>query len=207
MTKTKIKNVIFDLGNVLIRWDRRRLYSKLFGENEAEMDWFLTEVCSMDWNNLHDAGRPFAEGIAEAAAKHPKYKTHIEAYFGRWPEMLGGTIDDNVRVLKDLAAAKVPLYALSNWSVETFSLVEREYDFWPHFQGIVLSGETKCVKPDPEIYRILLERYALKPQESVFIDDSLANIQTAEALGFKGIHYSEFIQLREKLTNLGISWG
>lgn len=198
------KVVIFDLGNVLIRWDPRNLYRSYFGTNPTEMEWFLTHVCNASWNEMHDAGRPFSEGIRELSQTFPHYSTHIEAYFARWPEMLGGPIENNVRILRTLKSQGRPVYALTNWSHETFPFARERYDFLSLFDGIVMSGEERLIKPDPRLYQLLLSRYHLDAAECVFIDDSLANIETAKRLGIEAIHYHTTCDVQAALESLGI---
>lgn len=202
MTNKKV--VIFDLGNVLIRWDPRNLYRSYFGTNQSEMEWFLTHVCNASWNEMHDAGRLFADGIRELSQTFPHYSAHIEAYFARWPEMLGGPIEANVRILRTLKSQGLPVYALTNWSHETFPFARERYDFLSLFDGIVMSGEERLIKPDPRFYQLLLGRYQLNAGECVFIDDSLANIQAAKSLGIATIHYHAACDVQAALESLGI---
>ena len=202
MTAKKV--VIFDLGNVLIRWDPRHLYRTIFGENRDEMEWFLTHVCNSSWNEMHDAGRPFADGIRELKTSFPQYGFHIEAYFARWPEMLGGAIDANVQVLKTLKSNRVPVYALTNWSHETFPFARERFDFLSLFDGIVMSGEERLVKPDPRFYQRLLQRYRLNPEDCVFIDDSLPNIKAASDLGIVSVHYHATCDVHTELKAMGL---
>ena len=150
-----MKDIIFDLGGVLIDWNPRYLYKKIFASAE-EMEWFLTSVCSPVWNAKQDAGRPFAEGIAQAKAQYPKYAPQIDDYFLRWEEMLGGPIKGTVQLLRELKYKNYRIFALSNWSAETFPIAQKKFDFLGLFDGIVLSGEEKMNKPEPEIYKRLL---------------------------------------------------
>jgi 2-haloacid dehalogenase len=203
MSMTNKKVVIFDLGNVLIRWDPRNLYRSFFGTNQSEMEWFLTHVCNASWNEMHDAGRLFADGIRELSQTFPDYSAHIEAYFSRWPEMLGGPIEDNVRVLRTLKSQGRPVYALTNWSHETFPFALERYDFLSLFDGIVMSGEERLIKPDPKFYQLLLGRYHLNAGECIFIDDSLANIRTAQSLGIAAIHYHGTCDVQAALESFG----
>lgn len=199
-----IRAVVFDLGGVLIDWDRRYLYRRLFGGDEAAMERFLADVCTMEWNALIDAGRPFAVGVEELAREHPEARELILAYHERWPEMLGGQIESTVAVLDELRRAGVPLYALSNWSAETFPVARARFDFLGWFDGIVLSGDVGICKPDPRIYRAFLERYPLDPATTLYVDDHEPNVAAAVALGFDGRRFHEAVGLREELVAIGL---
>lgn len=200
---TNKKTIIFDLGGVLIDWDPRHLYRKILSD-EAEIEHFLTNICSPDWNAQQDAGRPFKEGVALLVRQWPEKQQLIEAYHTRWIEMIGGPIQGTVEIFKDLRAAGYPVYALTNWSSETFALVRHRYDFFEWFLGIVVSGEEKLIKPDHAIYHVLLDRYELKPAETVFIDDSAANIEAAKGLGIDAIRFTTPEHLQEALMDRDI---
>jgi 2-haloacid dehalogenase len=197
--------VVFDLGGVLIDWNPRHLYRKIFGDDETAMEGFLAEVCSPEWNAQQDAGRSFAEAVAEREALYPQHAELIAAYFERWPEMLGGPIEESVSVLASLKQAQVPVFALTNWSRETFPFALERFDFLRWFDGIVVSGEEGLAKPDPQIYRVLTERYAVVPEQAVFIDDSAANVDAAHAMGMVGIHFQNDGQLHGQLHELGVA--
>jgi 2-haloacid dehalogenase len=199
-----IEAVVFDLGGVLIDWNPRHLYRQLFAGDAAAMERFLAEVCTQDWNVRQDAGRPFAEGVAELQARFPAHADLIAAYDARWGEMLAGPIEDNVALLAELAQAGVPLYALSNWSAEKFPIARGRFDFLDWFAGIVVSGEVGLVKPDPAIFRHAIERFALTPEATIFIDDSAHNAAAAATLGFAAVHMRSPGQLREELRQLGL---
>ena len=198
-----MKNIVFDLGGVLIDWNPRYLYRKIFSSTE-EMDWFLNHICTSEWNSRQDAGRPFAVGQAELKAKYPRYSAQIDDYFLRWEEMLGGLIKGSVEILKELYDKGYRLYALSNWSAETLPLAQERYNFFPLFSGMVISGKEKTIKPDPGLYKILLSRYQLDPAETLFIDDHSENTIAAAKLGMKTIDFVSPLQLREELTKRGI---
>ncbi len=195
--------VVFDLGGVLIDWNPRYLYRKLFDGDEAAMERFLGEVCTSDWNLQQDAGRPFAEACALLGERHPEHKNLIKAYHTRWFEMLAGPIEGTVEILRDLKARGTPLYALTNWSAETFPYALEQYDFLHWFRGIVVSGAEKLVKPDPRIYRLLLERYGIDPADAVYIDDNPGNAAVATDLGLHGIHFTTPDALRAELARIG----
>ena len=195
--------VVFDLGGVLLDWNPRHLYRKLFAD-EAAMEEFLGQVCTPEWNLKQDAGRPFAEAVAELAPRHADKVHLIHAWRDRFGEMIAGPIDDTVDILRELKSRSVPVYALSNWSAETFPGCAPRFPFLALFDGIVLSGREGCMKPDPRIFRILLERYDLRAEETVFIDDNAANAQAATALGIHGVHFRSPSQLRTELASLSL---
>jgi 2-haloacid dehalogenase len=195
--------VVFDLGGVLIDWNPRYLYRKLF-DDEAAMEAFLTNVCTPEWNLQQDAGRPLADAYAQLAESHPQHKAHIEAWGPRFDEMMSGPIQGTVQILAELCAKSTPLYALSNWSAETFDYALRRFEFLQWFDGIVISGTLKLTKPDPGIYRHLLETHRLKPEETVFIDDAAHNVAGATAVGIHAVQYTDPPALRKSLVQLGL---
>lgn len=195
--------VVFDLGGVLIDWDPRHLYRKLLPD-AGSVEAFLAEVCTADWNYQQDAGRTIAEAVAELSARHPDRAELIAAYYGRWEEMLGGAIDEAVAVLEELDAAGVPLYAVTNWSRETFPIARRRFPFLARFRGIVVSGEERVAKPDPRIYRLLFERYGLEPAACLFIDDVARNAEGARAAGMEALVYTSAGELRVALAERSI---
>lgn len=201
MEKT-ISTVVFDLGGVLVDWNPRYLYRKLM--NEEEMEWFLKHVCDSEWNDAFDAGKPFAEGIRERSAKYPDKAALIEAYFSRWEEMLGGEIAGTVRLLENLQARGVPLLALSNWSAETFPIAERRFPWLAKFSGKIVSGYEGVKKPDPKIFELLVERYAVAPDRAIFIDDVAKNIAAAKKIGFHTHHFQGPESLGRVLSELNL---
>jgi 2-haloacid dehalogenase len=196
--------VVFDLGGVLIDWNPRNLYRKLFAGDDAAMEAFLANVCTTEWNEGQDAGRSFAEAVAELMPRHADKRDLIEAFGGRFDEMIPGAIDGTVEIVADLKRAGVPRYALTNWSAETFPPQRQRFPFLSWFDGIVVSGNEGVIKPDPRIFRILLERYAIAPEEAVFIDDNPENAAAAAALGIHGIHFRSPTLLRRELGTLGL---
>ena len=196
--------IVFDLGAVLIDWDRRHLFQKLFNGRTTELNYFLDNVCTLAWNAEMDAGRPFTEAVAAKIVEFPQYEPYITAYHARWEEMTVGPISGTVEIFAELRQAGYPTAALSNWSAETFPLVQPRFEFLNWFDEIILSGAVKVNKPDPAIYHILLERLNRQPQECVFIDDSLPNIAAAQHLNFQAIHFQSPAQLRSELVSLGI---
>ncbi len=198
-----MKDIIFDLGGVLLDWNPRYLYKKIFS-TDTEMEWFLTHICTSQWNTQQDAGRSFEEGVDLLSQKYPEYAFAINFYFTRWDEMLGGAIEGSVDILRELKDRRCRLYALSNWSAQTFPVAKQRYDFLKWFDGIVLSGEEKLVKPDPVIYSRLLSRYNLRAQNCIFIDDNQANISKAADLGFETIRFTNPDDLRRILTSRSV---
>jgi 2-haloacid dehalogenase len=195
--------VVFDLGGVLLEWNPRHLYRKLFADERA-MEEFLARVCTTEWNERQDAGRPFAEAVAELAPAHPDKLHLINAWHERFGEMIPDAIHGTVEILRELKSRSVPVYALSNWSAETFPSQRERFAFLAWFDGIVVSGHEGCMKPDERIFRILLERYGLAADETVFIDDNPKNARAASALGIHGIHFQSPDKLRRELTALGV---
>ncbi|MBG56187.1 MAG: HAD family hydrolase [Deltaproteobacteria bacterium] len=196
-----INTVIFDLGNVLIDWDPRYLYRKLFNTDD-EVEWFLENICDQDWNLKHDSGQLFSQGIFEKSKNFPEHIELIKAWYQRWEEMLGGPIDESVKILSELKEKRVLLYILSNWSAETYPIAEERFDFLSWFDGKIISGEVGIVKPDLEIYKLLIKRYGLNPQKTVFIDDKDENIKAAKLVGIYGIQFQNASKLRKDLQML-----
>ena len=200
----KIRTVVFDIGGVLIDWNPRHLFRKVFDSGE-EMEWFLANVCTYEWNVKQDGGKLFSVATAELQEKFPGYRDKIALYYGRWEEMLNGEISGTVEIFRRLKSAGMPLYALSNWSHEAFPVAYNRYDFMKLFDGLVVSGYEKLLKPDHAIYRVLMKRYNVNPAESVYIDDNKPNADAAAELGFNAIHFTSPEQLRIELKALGLS--
>lgn len=200
----KITSIIFDLGGVLIDWNPSYVFDKLFVDEEQKKHFF-EHICTSDWNEAQDAGRPLKEATETLVAQFPEWKQYIEAYYGRWKEMLGGPMPETVDILRELKEQRqFKLYALTNWSAELFPIALERYDFLHWFDGRVVSGEEKTRKPFPEFYHVLLKRFNLIPQETLFIDDNLRNVHAAEALGIQCIRFHSAAQLRKELAKLGI---
>jgi len=197
------KILVFDLGGVLIDWNPRHLYRKLI-PNESELEFFLSEVCSLEWNKQMDRGNSFLEAVDELAVVYPKYSKQIQAYYLRWEETIAGPILGTVKILERLKGAGYPLAALSNWSAETFPKVVDQFEFLNWFDPLVISGEIGLIKPDPEIFHYLLREISREAEECIFIDDSKANVLAAAELGFVSIHFSSSEQLQVKLEELGV---
>jgi 2-haloacid dehalogenase len=191
--------VLFDVGNVLIQWDPTRVYRPLF-EREADLDHFLAEVCDPEWNRAIDAGRPFAEAVRERQREMPEYAELIGFWWSRWEDMLGGEVPGTVALLGQLKAQGTPLYALSNWSKETFPTARVRFPFLDWFEEKVVSGFVGLAKPDPAIYRLAIERCGLTPALTVFIDDSQPNVDAALGLGFDALLFTGAERLRADLV-------
>ena len=198
------KALVFDFGGVLMDWNPRYYFSSHF-DSEETMEFFLSKIASDEWNAQQDKGRSLSEATELLVAMHPDWEADIRAYYQNWSTMLKGEIKQNVEVLRRLAQNSYPLYGLTNWSHETFPYALEHYDFFSLFEGkIVVSGEEKLIKPDPEIFQLLIERYSLDPKESIFIDDNYQNIRTAEKLGFDVVHVHSELELSHALVEKGI---
>jgi len=196
--------VVFDLGGVLIDWDPRYLYCKLFNDDEAAIEHFLSTVCTREWNLAQDAGRSFAEGARLLKQQHPDKAESIDAYGARFDEMMAGPIAGTVEILAELRDCGAPLYGLTNWSAETFPLALKRFEFLTWFRGILVSGEVGATKPDPRIYALMLARFAIVPQRAVYIDDNPANAEAARRFGIHGIHFTTPDALRRELVRLAL---
>jgi len=201
---SQITAVAFDIGGVLLDWNPRHLYRKFFGADEAAMERFLAEVCTQEWNTRFDAGRPFAEGVAEAIAAHPDLAEPITAYQLRWQEMVGGAFEGTVAILRELRRSGVRTYALSNWSAETFPETRARFPFLDEMDGVLISGDVKLGKPDPAIFRAFLSRFSLTAESTVYIDDLQPNVAVATELGMIALRFVDAAQLRSDLRRLGL---
>lgn len=197
------KTIVFDLGGVLMDWKPRYLYSKIFSDPD-EMEYFLQEVCSMEWNSQTDVDKSFQDAIDELVPKYPQYEEQIRAYYVRWEEMIAGDFPGTVEVLRELKEDGYPLAALSNWSSETFPRIKDQYEFLNWFTPLVISGYIGYKKPDPEPFQILLHELGLDAGDCVFIDDMENNIREARRQGFEVIQFSSPEQLRSDLVDLGL---
>jgi epoxide hydrolase-like predicted phosphatase len=199
------RNVVFDIGNVLLRWDMRALYAKLI-DDPARLDWFLREVCSLSWHGTLDAGATYADAIASLVARHPAEAALIEAYDARWQETITGAIPETVALLDALRAAGVPTYAITNFPAQKWDETCALYPFLQRFEGVIVSGREGVTKPGAAIFRLLLERYGLEAPDCVFIDDMPANVEAARALGFHALRFADPATLRAALVELGVPW-
>ena len=196
--------VVFDVGNVLLRWDARLIYRELIPEPER-LDWFMANICTPAWNLEQDRGRPWEEAVALLTARHPEWEREIRAFDERWHDSIPHAIADSVAVLEALKGRDEKVYAITNFSREKWAECLIRFPFLQSFDGVVVSAHERVIKPDPAIFRILFERYALTPQDCIFIDDSAKNIETARALGMQGIQFVEPIDLRMELARYGLN--
>jgi 2-haloacid dehalogenase len=187
----------------LVDWDPRYLFRQLLSD-EAAVESFLAEVCTPEWNAKQDAGRSWAEGVAEASARFPEHAELVAAYDERWWETIGGQIDGTVEVLRELRESGVGLYAITNWSAEKFDLTFPRFEWLSWFDGIVVSGHERIVKPNRRIYQILLDRYGIDPASAVYIDDIEFNVEAARDLGMTGLVFTTPERLRADLEELGL---
>lgn len=199
-----ITTIIFDLGGVLIDWNPKYLYRKIF-KDETEMNYFLEKICTPEWNEEQDAGRTLKEATEILIQQHSGHEENIRAYYNRWQEMLGGVIEGTVEIfIKLKESKKYKIYALTNWSAETFPIAMEQYELLSWFDGVVVSGTEKNRKPFPEFYQILLDRYDVKTEEAIFIDDNLRNVDAAKKLGLDAIRFTAPGALNEELLTRGI---
>lgn len=200
----KINTIIFDLGGVLIDWNPRYLYRKIF-KTEEEVSWFLDNICTGDWNDLQDAGRSFEDATEELVHQHPEWEVPIRAWYERWQETITGPIAETVDILKHFKTnSSHRLYALTNWSEQTFPWALDTFEFLHWFEGIVVSGVEKSRKPFPEFYQILFDRYQIDPKQSLFIDDNIKNIEGANAVGLNTLHFQTPAQVRRELKKMNL---
>jgi 2-haloacid dehalogenase len=197
-----IKNIIFDLGGVLIDWNPKYVYREVF-ETEEKVDWFLENICISEWNIQQDAGRTLAEGTEIKVKEHPEWEKEIRLFYGRWEDMLGEAIEETVAILKYFSEHKnYKIYALTNWSYETFPVALDRFDFLSWFEGILVSGEEKLIKPDPAIYHLMMEKYKLIPEECIFIDDNKENVSGARGVGIHAFNFSSASKLKNDLNSI-----
>jgi len=198
----EIKNVVFDFGGVLVDWNPRYLYKTIF-KDTSEMEYFLANICTGEWNTMQDAGRSLAEGTELLQKQFPEYHSLIGDFYGGWEQMLNGEISENVALLPRLKK-KYKLLGLTNWSAETFPVALQLFPFFGQFEGIVVSGTEKMIKPDKAFFHVLLRRYRIKAEHSLFIDDTLKNIDAAKAMGFHTIHFHDGVNLEEQCKKMGV---
>lgn len=201
-----IDTIIFDLGGVLIDWNPEYVFLEVFNNDREKMQWFFDNICTSDWNENQDAGYPLAQATEDRVALFPEYEKEIRMFYGRWVEMLGDAINGTVDILQKLIDFKeYKVVALTNWSAETFPIALERFEFLQWFDGIIVSGEEKTRKPFNEIYKITLERFNIKAENSLFIDDNLRNIEAAKVLGINGIHFESPQQLIQQLKTYNIN--
>ena len=203
---SNIKNIIFDFGGVVMDWNPRYFFKDYFNDDE-KMEFFLKNIATDEWNAEQDRGRTLAEGTEIQVAKFPQWEKELRAYYDNWTTMLRSDIPKNVEVLRKLEHSNYELFGLTNWSAETFPYALENYDFFKIFDGkIVVSGTEKVIKPNPKIWEVLLERYHIKAEESVFIDDNAKNIEVAKTLGFITVHITPETDLEKELKDLGLKF-
>jgi len=201
------KNIVFDLGGVLVDWNPDYVYRQIFNNDEKKMRWFYQNICTPDWNEEQDAGRTLAEGTELLVKKFPEHAENIRSYYGRWEEMLGGPIEGTVEILRKLKQNNgLSLYALTNWSHETFPIALKRYEFLHWFDGRLVSGEERTRKPFKKIYELLIKRFDLDPTISIYTDDNPRNLLPAADLGFHTIHFQSPPQFGEELRKAGIKF-
>ena len=201
---TPIKAVVFDYGNVLLEWNPRYVYQRYFPNDPEGMEDFLKEIDFMEWNVQQDKGRTFAEGVVALSKQFPHHAHLIQAYHDHWIDSVGEAYWETVDLIHQLKEKGFPIYGLSNWSAETFPYAREKFNFFELFDDMVISGAVGFVKPEPEIFQILLAKIGRPAEECLFIDDSLPNIQQANTMGFQTIHFVSPSQLRDTLVQLGL---
>lgn len=197
------KALLWDFGNVIVRWDPRALYSKIFSD-PVQCDRFLADICTLAWHAPTDGGVTFAENCGQLIAVHPRYEAEILAWHGRWDEMFSGPIPETEAAIAALHANGVAQYGLSNISHETLVSTLAMSPAFARLDGYVASGLEGVMKPDPAIFALCCDRFGLSPSDFLFVDDSLRNIQAADALGFDTHHFADPAALRPALQARGL---
>ena len=198
-----VKAIIFDLGGVVLEWNPRRLYRQYF-DNPEDMEAFLAEIDFTAWNALQDKGRPFAEGVAVLSAQYPHRARLIRAYHEHWEQSVGGPIAGTVGIAHRLKQAGYPLFALTNWSAETFPIAQKKYECLKLFDAIVVSGEVGLIKPDPAIFELTIRKTGVHASQCLFVDDHALNIAAAQRLGMRAILFRSPEALDAELREMGI---
>ena len=200
-----IDTIVFDLGGVLLDWNPLYVYDDNYFKTSEERDYFFSKVCTSEWNEEQDAGRAISDATQVLVKQFPDWEQPIRDYYGRWTEMLRGPIPETVEIFRQLKqSGKYRLYALTNWQAELFQIALVRYNFLYWFDGRVVSGVEKTRKPFREFYRLLLNRYQVDAAKAIFIDDNLRNVEGAEAVGIKSIHFSSPQQLKTALQQFNI---
>jgi len=196
----QIDTIIFDLGGVLIDWNPRYVYNEVFEGDTEKVEWFLNNICTSAWNLQQDAGKLMVTATEELVVEYPQYENWIRMYYDRWEDMLKDALPETVSILKDIkSSGNYRIYALTNWSAETFHIALERFDFLQLFEGILVSGAEKMAKPDKAIYKLTLNRIDINPNKTLFIDDSLPNIKGAQTVGLNTIHFKSATQLKAEL--------
>jgi 2-haloacid dehalogenase len=199
----RIDTVIFDVGNVLLDWNPRHLYRKLFGDEER-MEWFLANICTPAWNLEQDRGRPFEKAVRDLIVRHPEWEREIRAFDERWHEMIAGEIAGSIELLARLKLKGIRLFALTNFSREKYEETFARFPFLREFEGIIVSGQEGLLKPDAAIFRLFLDRYAREASSCLFIDDSPRNVDGARRVGMEAVQFSDAASLKRDLERLGL---
>ena len=204
--------VVLDVGNVLLYWDPRVLFRKIFTTDDGwpdtdKVEWFLANICTQVWNVQQDLGRSIVEANATLTHQHPEWHAEIEAYYERFNETISGAIESTVACMRDLREIGIPVHGLTNFGCETFAMARERFDFLNEFDGVVVSGEEGLIKPDPAIFDLMVNRFKLAPERTLFVDDSSTNIEAARALGFLVHHFTDTTALRPHLMELGLLRG
>jgi 2-haloacid dehalogenase len=200
MNSYKIKNIIFDLGGVLIDWNPEYVYLDVFKGNKKKMYWFFKNICTEKWNQNQDAGYSLERATNDLIKLYPKYEYYIKMYYGRWEEMLGGEIDKSVWILNQLIP-QFKVFALTNWSAETFPVALKKFNFLHSFRDIIVSGKEKLIKPDPKIFQLAIDRFKIKANETIYIDDNINNVISAKKTDFITHHFKNPEKLILDLNN------
>ncbi|MFN3858745.1 MAG: HAD family hydrolase [Caulobacter sp.] len=200
---TSVAGVLWDVGNVIVRWDPRTLYSKIF-EEPADRDRFLSHVCTLAWHAETDRGLPAAENTARLIARFPQHEAEIRAWWDRWDEMFSGAIEETAWAMEALAERGVPQFGLTNMAGPVWPTIEPMAPACRHLKAVVVSGDEGLIKPEPAIYRLACDRAGLEPAQLLFVDDSRANIDAADALGFRTLHFTDPALLKPALERHGL---
>ncbi len=201
-----INTIIFDLGGVLIDWNPKYLYRKIF-DTEEEIDFFLTTIATSDWNEEQDAGRSLQDATNILLQKYSdeKWKEPINAFYGRWTEMLGGAINGTVDILRQcIDQPSLHVYALTNWSAETWPVALQEFEFLHWFEGVLVSGQEGMRKPAPAFYQLMMDRYSIEKEHALFIDDNQRNVDASNAFGLRALLFKQPDKLKRELRQLGV---
>jgi 2-haloacid dehalogenase len=198
-----INTIIFDLGGVLIDWNPAYVFNETYFKTPEQRNYFFEKICTSDWNENQDAGYPIAKATEEKLAEFPEWEKPIKDFYGRWEEMLGGPIQETVEIFRELKQNPgLKIYALTNWSAETFPVALDRFEFLHWFDGRLVSGEEKTRKPFPDFYQKLFDKFSINPSSAILIDDNLRNLNAGELMGVKGIHFKNARQLRKELKNI-----
>lgn len=197
------KAVLWDIGNVIVRWNPRTLYQEIFKE-PAECDRFLSHVCTMTWHVAHDLGVTFADNRAPLIERFPEYAEEILAWETRWWDMFSGPIPETEAAIEALYARGVPQFGVTNMSHETFPGTIAMSPAFARLSDYLVSAEVGLIKPDPAFYALACERFGLQPTQVLFVDDSAANIESARSFGFDVHHFTDPTGIRPALEARGL---